>query len=224
METTVYQTLRDEMTSYYTALKNFELGQYAIIVVVFSVFTTEKNLAIIAIKAVSIIGFVFMMTKICTELHNKSTRIGSYILVAYELEARRSENHLTNLFECWILANRSSSFRGIRNGEKDESGFRKNLKGFHNRQLVTIIFFWLLTNFLLGSVFLTPNLIISVGAFDILTIVLFEFLSVLFLLLIRKDREESEDYGRKQIMRWQGYFNSRNEFDSHFLSELLSSK
>lgn len=220
MEAIVYQTLRDEMTSYLTAFRNFELGQYGIVVVVFSVLMTESNIAMIALKAIAIIGFIFMITKIGTELHNQATRLGSYILVAFELKALKAEKQDSDYFKYWILANRSSAFRGIRKGEKDRLGFRRELENFHFRQIVTITFFWVLANLNSYIVTFRPNTN-PLGIIDFAVIGLFEFFFVVCVIFILKDRAESEDYGREQIRRWKIYCDNREENDNHYLSEIF---
>jgi hypothetical protein len=218
MNAVVYQTLRDEMTSYYTSMRNFELGQYGVVVVVFSVIITESSLALIAMKALAIIGFIFMITNICTELHNKATRIGSYIFVAYEMNALKSEKE--DFFKYWILANRSSSFCSGIKGEKDKAGFRRNLAKFYFRQILTILFFWLLANFMLWHTYASNLSNSLIGITDAVAIILFELAFVASLIFIRKDRDEAEDYGKKQTIRWQKYCDKRKETDSCFLSEV----
>jgi hypothetical protein len=178
METVVYQSLRDEMTAYYTAFRNFELGQYGIVVVVFSVSVADSSLTMIALKAIAVMGFILMITKIATELHNKATRIGSYILVAYELKALKTEKQDSDYFKYWLLANRSSTFRGIKKGEKEGSGFRKGLGNFYNRQTIIITFFWILANLMLLNGYITTVQSTPLGIIDFIILGLFELFFV----------------------------------------------
>ena len=161
-----------------------------------------------------------MISKIGMELHNKATRIGSYILVAYELKDLKEVKKDSDFFKYWILANRSSSFHGVKETEKDKFGFRKNLVKFYFRQIVTIVFFWFLANFMLVNAYIKSDQSSRFGRTDVLAVILFELLFVGCVRAILKDKKESEDYGREQIQRWQNYCNNRKKIDSYFLEEV----
>lgn len=218
MKATVYQSLRDEMTAYFTALRNFELGQYGIIVVVFIVLLTDPSIASLAIKAVAIIGFVFIATKIGTELHSKATRIGSYIMVAYELKALEEGNDDDDRFQYIILANRSSSFKGVKESERDRFGFRKNLAKFYSRQKAATGFFALLTVAMMAKVYAETG---QIDPFDVGAAVIFALLVPVCIWLIHKDEKDADDYGKSQIQRWRDYCKNRKEFDDHYLQGML---
>jgi cobalamin synthase len=218
MQATVCQSPRDEMTAYFTALRNLELGQYGVIVIVFIVLLKDCSIASLAIKAVAIIGFIFIATKIGTELHNKSTRIGSYIMVAYELKALEEGNEDDDRFQYWILANRGSSFKGVVKSEKDSFGFRKNLAKYYFRQKSAMWFFAVLTVSMMIKVYLKTG---QINPFDVVATILFVLLVPGCVWSIHKDEEEAEDYGKDQVRHWRDYCKDRKESDAHFLQELL---
>lgn len=222
MKEVVYQSLRDEITAWFTAMNNYEIGQYAVVVVVFSLLLKETNFTILAFGAIAIIGFIFIVSKIYTDVQNKATRMGSYLLFAYELKAREKSNTTDEEFEYWILANRSSSARSLEGKEKDYFGFNKEFSRFYERQLKAVIFIWTLTTI---KMILSINEPPQIGRFGIVVISIFWLAILIYSIVINcKDNKASKTYAKEQVKIWKEYWEAKPENDDYFLREVYGIK
>ena len=220
MKTIVYQSLRNEMTSLFAASKNFEIGQYAVLVIVFNMLITEPNTVILIIKAITITAFIFMITRIVANLYYDATRLGAYILVAYEIYDMNQPFNIDkdDKFQYWILANRSSTFYILSNNKEGKYGFLTSLANFYIRQIVTSVFFWILANFFIIRNFISKPCI----CLEIFGVILFNIMVVLSVVIIFFDNKKSKDYGKEQINQWKNYCDKRKECDDSFLNQVYN--
>lgn len=219
MKTVVYQSLRDEMTAWFTAMHNYEIGQYGIVAVLFTLLLKTKSITFLTFGAIAIIGVILVVGIIYRDVQNKATRIGSYLLVAYEIPERNKHKKpkIDEEFQHWILANRSSSSQGLGGEPGDNFGFNKEESRFYDRQFIAVLVFCVLTGIMITRVSIETH---QDYRFDIVAIGLFFLATIYFIIVNRKDKKASKTYEKKQVQIWKDYWANKPENDTRFLREI----
>ena len=125
-------------------------------------------------------------------------------------------------FEYWILANRSSSARGLDGKKRDYLGFNKEFSRFFERQLKAVVFIWTLTTI---KMILSINEPPQIGLIGIVVISIFWLAILIYFIAINcKDNKASNTYAKEQVKIWKEYWEAKLENDDYFLHEAYGIK
>ncbi len=208
-----YQQIRAEMTAKYSSFFQLQMCQYGVVATLCIALFAKESRAM-GVACATALGFVVLaVTWIGAAWFTSATRLGAYLLVAWEVPAwngwtQDESAKETPHPEWWILANRSES-RAHKGGMFDwPHFFGEGLRRFFVHQIfvIGVIIF-------VGCVWVSPQDSTPPELLAPALELLIAFLVTLYGL------SNAKGVFKEQVRLWKDYIERRRQYDAEFLQD-----